>query len=80
MHVCPLLEHVLLSGGNQVTTADSLAPALSHLRSQCSELIGMDVNLPDGSGMITADEALAADLNVLTVQGLSVNLGQPGKI
>jgi hypothetical protein len=30
MHVCPLLEHVLLSGGNQVTSTEGIRASQSN--------------------------------------------------
>lgn len=79
VHVRPLLEDILLSDGYQVTTADSVASALSLLRSQPFDLLVSDVNLPDGSGLTIADEALAAGVKVLVVTGHGRSL-KPGSL
>src|SRR6266852_5957228 len=61
-HLLPLLEHMLLSNGYHVATADSVATGLSILRSQPFDLLITDVNLPDGIGLTIAEEALAAGI------------------
>jgi two-component system response regulator PilR (NtrC family) len=76
-----LLEHMLLSNRYHVATADSVATGLSILHSQPFDLLITDVNLPDGSGLTIADEALAAGIKVLvmTAHGLSLKPGDLAK-
>jgi DNA-binding NtrC family response regulator len=62
-----LLRHILVSDQYQVTTANSVTAALPLLRSRPFDLLVTDVNLPDGSGLTIADEALAAGLKALVV-------------
>ncbi|MGO8915325.1 MAG: response regulator [Stellaceae bacterium] len=77
--VRPLLEHLLLSEGYQVTTADSVAVAVSLLEAQPFDLAICDVNLPDGSGLSIADKAIAAGVKVLVVTGHGLSL-KPGSL
>src|ERR1700682_4605347 len=73
----PLLEHILLDDGYQVTTAESVATATTVLSSQPFDLVICDVNLPDGSGLAIADRAKAAGVKALVVtrQGFSLKPG-----
>lgn len=77
--VKPLLEHLLLSEGYQVTTADSVAVAVSLLEAQPFDLVICDVNLPDGSGLSIADKASAAGVKALVVTGYGLSL-RPGSL
>ncbi len=60
VEVRPLLEHILMDNGFQVTTAESVASATTLLSSQPFDLAICDVKLPDGSGLTVADKAIAA--------------------
>jgi two-component system OmpR family response regulator len=75
--VRPLLEHILLDHGYQVTTAESVATATTILGTQPIDLVISDVNLPDGSGLRIADKAVGAGIKALVVtgQGLTLNPG-----
>jgi DNA-binding NtrC family response regulator len=77
VEVRPLLEHILLDNGFQVTTAESVAIATELLVAQCFDLVVCDVNLPDASGLTLADKAIAAGIKalLLTRQGLSPKPG-----
>ena len=77
--VKPLLEHLLLSEGYQVTTADSVAVAVSLLEAQPFDLVMCDVNLPDGSGLSIADKASATGVKALVVTGYGLSL-KPGSL
>lgn len=77
--VRPLLGHILLAEGYHVTTAESVKGALSLLGSQPYDLVIADVNLPDGSGLAVADEAMAAGMKTLVVTGHGLEL-KPGSL
>lgn len=77
--VRPLLEHMMLSDGHQVTPAANVTVGGMLLESQPFDLLVTDVNLPDGSGLILADRARAANLKALVVTGYGLRLG-PGML
>jgi DNA-binding response OmpR family regulator len=77
--VKPLLEHLLLSEGYQVATADSVTVAVSLLEAQPFDLVMCDVNLPDGSGLSIADKASAAGVKALVITGYGLSL-KPGSL
>ena len=77
--VRPLMEHILLTELYSVTTAESVAVALSLLGRQPFDLVICDVNLPDGSGLRVADEATAAGVKALVVTGHGLTL-KPGDL
>ena len=75
--VQPLLEHILVTEGHHVAVAASMAVAASLLGAQPFDLVICDVNLPDGSGLRIADQAIALGVKplVLSGQGLSREAG-----
>jgi two-component system, OmpR family, response regulator len=75
--VRPLLEHLLLEHGYQVTTAETVLTATALLNSQPVDLVICDVNLPDGSGLTVADRAKGAGVKVLVMTGQGLSL-EPG--
>jgi DNA-binding response OmpR family regulator len=77
--VRPLLEHILLENGYQVTAAESVASATALLAAQPYDLVIRDVNLPDGSGLTVADQAKAAGVKALVVTGQGLSL-KPGSL
>jgi two-component system, NtrC family, response regulator PilR len=77
--VRPLLEHILLSSGYQVTVAERVAGASEQLQNQPFDLVITDVNLPDGNGLAVADEAAAAGIKALVVTGYGLSL-KPGSL
>ena len=77
--VRPLLEHILFAEGHHVTTAESVKVAVSLLGSQPYDLVITDVNLPDGSGLTVADQAIAAEIATLVVTGHGLRL-KPGSL
>ena len=74
-----LLEHIILAEGHHVTTAESVKVAGSLLGSQPYDLVITDVNLPDGSGLTVADQAIAAGITALVVTGHGLKL-KPGSL
>jgi DNA-binding NtrC family response regulator len=78
--VRPLIEHILIAeGGHEVTAVESSANALRFLASQPFDLVITDVNLPDGSGLTVADEAIRRGLKVLVLTGQGLSL-EPGAL
>jgi len=77
--VQPLLEHILVMEGYDVTVAGSVAVAASLLRAQPFDLVICDVNLPDGSGLEIADQAIAMGVKPLVVTGQGLSL-EPGSL
>ena len=77
--VQPLLEHILVTEGYEVTVAASVAVAASLLGAQPFDLVLCDVNLPDGSGLKVADQAIAAGVKALVVTGQGLSL-EPGSL
>ena len=77
--VRPLLEHILLSEGHEVTTAESVKVGASLLGRQPFDLLLTDVNLPDASGLALADTAKAANVKVLVLTGHGLRL-PPGSL
>src|ERR1700688_218659 len=75
--VRPLLEHIISAEGHHVTTAESLKVARILLGKQPYDLLITDVNLPDGSGLSLADEAIAAGIKTLVLTGHGLKL-KPG--
>jgi|SRR6185312_2951174 len=75
----PLLEHMILSGGHHVTPAANVTVGGMLLEAQPFDLLVTDVNLPDGSGLVLADRATAANLKALVVTGYGLRLG-PGML
>jgi DNA-binding NtrC family response regulator len=77
--VRPLMEHIILDRGYQVTTAESVTVATKLLNAQPFDLVICDVNLPDGSGLTVADQAIAAGIKTLVVTGHGLSL-KPGSL
>ena len=77
--VRPLLEHIMLGEGLDVTTSETAANAIALLDSQPFDLVVADVNLPDGSGLRVADKAKGAGVSALVVTGHGLTL-QPGAL
>lgn len=77
--VRPLMEHIIFAEGHQVTPAESLKVARLLLENQPYDLLVTDVNLPDGSGLRLADEAIAAGIKTLVLTGHGLKL-KPGML
>ena len=77
--VRPLMEHIIVDHGYQVTTAESVAVAATLLSAQPFDLVICDVNLPDGSGLTVADQAIEAGIRTLVVTGHGLSL-KPGSL
>ena len=77
--VRPLLEHIILDHGHEVTTAESVRIGSTLLGSQPFDLVICDVNLPDGSGLTVADRAKAVGVKALVVTGHGLSL-KPGSL
>jgi two-component system response regulator PilR (NtrC family) len=77
--VRPLLEHIIFADGHQVTPAESLKVARLLLAKQPYDLLVTDVNLPDGSGLTLADEAIATGIKTLVLTGHGLKL-KPGSL
>jgi two-component system, NtrC family, response regulator PilR len=75
--VRPLLEHIIFTEGHQVSTAESVKVGRLLLGKQPYDLLITDVNLPDGSGLSLADEAIAAGIKTLVLTGHGLKL-KPG--
>jgi DNA-binding NtrC family response regulator len=73
LDVRPLMEHILLSKGYQVTTAESVGIATATVSSQPFDLVICDVNLPDGSELTVADKAKAVGVKALVVTRHGLN-------
>ena len=69
LNVRPLMEHIMVEHGYEVTTAESVTSAVALLGAQPFDLVICDVKLPDGSGLIVADKAIAAGLGAPLVPG-----------
>jgi DNA-binding NtrC family response regulator len=74
LNVRPLMEHIMLEHGYQVTTAESVASAVALIGSQPFDLVICDVKLPDGNGLIVADKAIAAGSSVLVITGYGLSI------
>ena len=70
----PLLEHVLLSAGYEVTAVETVKSAVSLIEAQPFDLVFTDVSLPDGSGLTVADKAKAAGIKELVITGYGLRL------
>ena len=77
--VRPLMEHIIVDHGYQVTTAESVTVATALLSAQPFDLVICDVNLPDGSGLTVADQAIAAGIKTLVTTGHGLSL-KPGSL
>ena len=77
--VRPLLEHIIVADGHKVTAAESLKVARILLAKQPFDLLVTDVNLPDGSGLTLADEAIAQGVQTLVLTGHGLKL-KPGAL
>ena len=77
--VRPLLEHIIFADGHEVTTAESIKVARMLLGKQPYDLLVTDVNLPDGSGLTLADQAIAAGIKTLVLTGHGLKL-KPGSL
>jgi DNA-binding response OmpR family regulator len=75
----PLMEHIMLEHGYEVTVAESVVTATALLDSQPYDLAICDVILPDGSGLTVADRAKAAGVKALVVTGQGLSL-KPGSL
>ena len=74
LDVRPLLEHILLDNGYQVTAAERVASAVALLGTQAFDLAICDVNLPDGSGLVVSDRAVAAGVKALVITGYGLTI------
>ncbi len=77
--VRPLMEHILVDDGYEVTTAETVAIAHILLAAQPFDLAICDVNLPDGNGLRVADAAEARGVKALVVTGHGLSL-KPGSL
>jgi DNA-binding response OmpR family regulator len=64
-----LLEHVLLGSGYEVDAVETVAQARSLLAALPYDLVIADGKLPDGSGILIADEAKELGMKALVVTG-----------
>ena len=78
--VRPLLEHIIVAeAGYEVVSTETVANALRLLGTQPFDLLLTDVNLPDGSGLRVADQAMALGLKTLVLTGHGLSL-KPGAL
>jgi DNA-binding response OmpR family regulator len=57
LNVRPLMEHIMVEHGYQVTTAESVATGTALISSQPFDLVICDVKLSDGNGLSVAERA-----------------------
>jgi DNA-binding NtrC family response regulator len=79
LNVRPLMEHIMVEHGYEVTSAESVTSAVALLGAQPFDLVICDVKLPDGNGLIVADKAIAAGLGALVITGYGLSI-QPGSL
>ncbi len=79
LNVRPLMEHIMVEHGYEVTTSESVTSAVALLGAQPFDLVICDVKLPDGSGLIVADKAIAAGVGALVITGYGLSI-QPGSL
>jgi len=79
LNVRPLMEHIMVEYGYEVTTAESVTSAVALLGAQPFDLVIRDVRLPDGNGLIVADKAIAAGLGALVITGYGLSI-QPDSL
>src|SRR2546428_11877166 len=73
-----LLEHVLLDAGYEADSAATVAEAKSLLDSVRYDLLLADGPLPDGTGMMAADQAEGGGLQALIITGQGAQHPEPG--
>jgi|SRR5437016_5972973 len=73
-----IMEHVLIDGGYQVDTTDTMASGQELLGSRHYDLVIADGRLPDGTGMAVADKAQARGVKALIVTGYALSM--PGEL
>jgi DNA-binding response OmpR family regulator len=69
-----LMEHVLHGEGYDVTVVETVAIATSLLASQPFDLVLVDANLPDGSGLTVAEKAKSLGRKALVITGYGLSL------
>jgi DNA-binding NtrC family response regulator len=69
-----LLEHVLIDAGYEVDSAATVAEAKSLLDSVRYDLVLADGRLPDGTGMMLADQAEESGIKALIITGYAFQL------
>ena len=74
-----LLEHVLLDAGYEVDSAATVAEAKSLLDSVRYDLLLADGRLPDGTGMMLADQAEEGGIKALIITGYAFQLAELGR-
>jgi DNA-binding NtrC family response regulator len=67
--VCPVFEHILLSEGYQVDSAQTMVAGRELLRHRVYDLVVADGRLPDGTGMEIADQAREKGIPSVIVTG-----------
>ena len=74
-----LLEHVLIDAGYEVDSAATVAEAKSLLASVHYDLLLADGRLPDGTGMMLADQAEEGGIKALIITGYAFQLAELGR-
>src|SRR5260370_22430484 len=74
-----LLEHVLIDGGYEVDSAATVAEGKSLLDSVHYDLLLADGRLPDGTGMMLADQAEESGIKALIITGYAFQLAELGR-
>jgi DNA-binding NtrC family response regulator len=74
-----LLEHVLIDAGYEVDSAATVAEAKSLLDSVRYDLVLADGRLPDGTGMMLADQAEESGIKALIITGYAFQLAELGR-
>jgi two-component system, NtrC family, response regulator HydG len=74
-----LLEHVLIDAGDEVDSTATVAEAKSLLDSVHYDLLLADGRLPDGTGMMLADQAEEGGIKALIITGYAFQLAELGR-
>jgi DNA-binding response OmpR family regulator len=72
--VRPLLEHVLTGEGYTVDAAGTLAKACWLLEANAYDLVLADAELPDGNGIVVAQQADDRGVKALVLTGYALRL------
>ena len=79
LHVRPVFEELLIEAGHQVDTAESYREAAKLLSLNDYDLLLTDGQLPDGTGIMLADEVRAKGMAALIITGYPLGLLQRNK-